>query len=56
MRPPLAWELELMEGCLRAAPGFVTRHQQDNPAGEEVTVPVASGPLRPALSWVVEDG
>jgi hypothetical protein len=56
LRPPLAWELELMEGCLRAAPNFVARHPQGDPAGEEMTVPVASGPLRLALSWVAEDG
>jgi hypothetical protein len=56
LRPPLAWELELLEGCLRAVPEFVTRHHQDDPAREELTVPVASGPLPLVLSWVVEDG
>ena len=30
MRPPLAWELELMEGCLRAIPAFVARHRPDD--------------------------
>jgi tetratricopeptide (TPR) repeat protein len=55
LRPPLAWELELMEGCLRAVPGFVARHPQDDPAREEMTVPVASGELKLALSWVVEE-
>jgi tetratricopeptide (TPR) repeat protein len=54
-RPPLAWELELMEGCLRAVPEFVTRYKQDDPANEEMTVPVASGELRLVLSWVVDD-
>jgi tetratricopeptide (TPR) repeat protein len=54
MRPPLAWELELLEGCLRAIPDFVSRHKQDDPAREEMTVPLASGPLHLALSWVVE--
>jgi hypothetical protein len=49
------WDLELMEGCLRAVSDFVVRHQQDDPAKEEVTVPVASGELRLVLSWVVED-
>jgi hypothetical protein len=53
LRPPLAWELELMEGCLRAVP-FMARHRQDDPATEEMTVPVASGELKLALSWVVE--
>jgi tetratricopeptide (TPR) repeat protein len=56
LRPPLAWELELMEGCLRAAPEFLNRHRQGDPAREEMTVPVASGELKLALSWVVEEG
>ena len=55
LRPPLAWELELLEGCLRAVPEFVIRRRQDDPAGEEMTVPVASGQLKLVLSWVVED-
>ena len=55
LRPPLAWELELMEGCLRAVPGFVARHRQGDPAREEIAVPVASGQLKLALSWAVED-
>jgi hypothetical protein len=55
LRPPLAWELELMEGCLRAVPEFVNRHQQGDPAREEMTVPVASGPLKLVLSRVAED-
>lgn len=55
MRPPLAWELELMEGCLRAVPDFVSRRRQDDPAKEEVAMPVASGELTLGLSWVVEN-
>jgi tetratricopeptide (TPR) repeat protein len=54
MRPPRAWELELMEGCLRAIPDFVNRRKQDDPAREETTVQLASGEVRLALSWVVE--
>lgn len=54
-RPPLAWELELMEGCLRAVPEFVARRKQDDPAKEEIIVHVASGELKLVLSWVVED-
>jgi hypothetical protein len=54
LRPPLAWQLELMEGCLRAIPEFVTRHTPDETVRELMTVPVASGPLKLALSWVVE--
>lgn len=52
LRPPLSWELELMTGCLRAVPEFVNRRQQDGPAKEEITVPVASGSLRLVLAWV----
>lgn len=55
LRPPLAWELELMEACLRAVPEFVARVKQDEPAKEEITVVMASGPLTLVLSWVVED-
>jgi hypothetical protein len=55
LRPPLAWELELIEGCLRAVPEFVSRRKQDDPAREEMTVPVASGSLKLVLSWVVDD-
>src|SRR6516165_1463754 len=32
IRPPLAWELELSEACLRAIPDFVERRKQDDPA------------------------
>jgi tetratricopeptide (TPR) repeat protein len=55
MRPPLVWELELMEGCMRAVPDFVRRRQQDDPARESFTVPTAGGPLNLVLSWVVEE-
>ncbi|MCI0701641.1 MAG: hypothetical protein L0241_11215 [Planctomycetia bacterium] len=54
MRSPLAWELELMEGCLRAVPEFVQRRSQDDLTREEFTVPTAGGALKLTLSWVVE--
>jgi hypothetical protein len=54
LRPPLAWELELLEGCLRAIPDFMNRHTQDDLAREEITMPMASGQLKLLLSWVVE--
>jgi hypothetical protein len=54
-RPPLAWELELLEGCLRAVPEFVRRRLQDDLGTEEMTVAVASGELNLVLSWVQED-
>ncbi len=51
MRPPLAWELELAEGCLRAIPAFAARHAADDPSKHTMTVPVASGELKLTLSW-----
>jgi hypothetical protein len=55
LRRPLAWELELVEGCLRAIPEFVNRHSQDEGIREEIVVPAAGSQLKLALSWV-EDG
>jgi hypothetical protein len=55
MRPPLPWELELMEGCLRAVPRFVALRRQDDPARETITVPVAAGELTLTLSWLIEE-
>jgi hypothetical protein len=52
MRPPLAWELELMEGCLRAIPAFAARHRPEDLSRHKMTVPVASGDLSVMLSWV----
>jgi tetratricopeptide (TPR) repeat protein len=52
IRPPLAWELELMEGCLRAVPAFVARHRPDDLSTRRMTVPVAPGDLGLILSWV----
>ena len=52
MRPPLAWELELMEGCLRAIPAFIARHRPDDLSKHKMTVPVALGTLTLILSWV----
>lgn len=49
IRPPLAWELELLEGCLRAIPKFLTR---DVPAPVRMTVPVTSGELILQLQWL----
>jgi tetratricopeptide (TPR) repeat protein len=52
MRPPLAWELQLMEACLRALPAFVERHSPEDLAPHPSTVPTASGELTLTLSWV----
>lgn len=49
VRPPLAWELEILEGCLRAIPPFVVRAER-TPA--RMTVPVSTGELTLELTWV----
>jgi hypothetical protein len=54
LRPPLAWELELLEGCLRAVPAFVARHRPEDMSRHTMTVPAASGELSLVLSWVEE--
>jgi tetratricopeptide (TPR) repeat protein len=53
MRPPLAWELKLMEACLHAIPGFVQRRPQDDPTPENVTVRAAGEEVPLVLAWVV---
>lgn len=52
MRPPLGWEVELMEACLRAIPDFVDQHPLDDLSSHEVSVPTASGDRHLVLSWV----
>lgn len=54
LRPPLAWELELVDASLRAVPGFVERHAQDDAAVETITVRVPAGPLALKLSLVAD--
>jgi hypothetical protein len=51
LRPPLSWEMLLMEGCLRAIPAFVSRHRADDRTVHKMTVPVSSGDLKLVLSW-----
>jgi tetratricopeptide (TPR) repeat protein len=51
MRPPEAWELELMEAALRALPGFVRANAK---GPQTVTVPTAGGPRTLTLSWTEE--
>jgi hypothetical protein len=54
LRRPRSGELLLLEGCLRAVPGFVER-QGDNVHGtEDVSIAVTSGTMQMTLSWVVE--
>lgn len=53
MRPPLAWELQLLEGCLRSLPEFV-RKKTRRLAPLTMTVPTAAGELSLTLSWADE--
>jgi hypothetical protein len=48
VRSPLAWELELLEGCLRTIPEFLAEKN----TSESKAVAVASGALALRLSWV----
>jgi hypothetical protein len=50
VRPPLAWELELLEGCLRVIPDFIAEEVWESVR----IVPVASGELTLQLSWMSE--
>jgi hypothetical protein len=50
--PPKAWELTLMEACLRALPGFIQRRRPHDPTPEEVVVPTGSGEATLSLRWV----
>jgi hypothetical protein len=52
MRPPLAWELRLLEATLRALPQFIDRHARADKSQEVFEVPTASGSLALKLSWV----
>ena len=47
-RPPLSWELTLLEGCLRAIPDFLN-HKGDEP--RSVTVRAAGDELPLTFSW-----
>jgi hypothetical protein len=51
MRPPLAWELELIEGCLRAIPQFL----QVGAANAQIKVPASRGTLTLQITQIAED-
>lgn len=53
IRPPLAWELQLAEACLRAVPGFLTRQAT---GAAKMIVPTASGQRDLELSWLDSRG
>jgi hypothetical protein len=48
IRPPLAWELELLEGCLRTIPEFLSKKQTSGSKSQEMS----SGTLTMRLSWI----
>jgi hypothetical protein len=50
MRPPLAWELDLLEGCMRALPEFV-RKKTRRTEPMTLAVPLTSGDLPLELAW-----
>ncbi len=54
MRPPLAWELTLLEGCLRAVPEFV-RKKTRRLGPLTLDVPTGSGDVPMVLSWAAEE-
>jgi tetratricopeptide (TPR) repeat protein len=49
VRPPLNWELELAEACLRAIPAFLNRQATTGEA--RMAVPTAAGELDLTLCW-----
>lgn len=53
MRPPLSWELQLLEATLRAVPEFIASHDRGRADAWSLTVPTAKGPLTLDLSWIV---
>ncbi len=48
--PPLAWELELLDGCLRAIPAFLANES----AGALQIVRTETGKLTMRLKWLDE--
>jgi hypothetical protein len=55
LRPPLSWELVLLEACLRAVPAFLARYKPGQTVESRMTLPVATGELDLVLSWVEEE-
>jgi tetratricopeptide (TPR) repeat protein len=54
MRPPLSWEIDLMDACLRVLPDFVARRPPDDTTRELVPVKGAALPMELGLSWIEE--
>jgi hypothetical protein len=55
VRPPLSWELELLEASMRALPVFLAEHKRDDPTPYRTTVAVASGKTDLVLSWTDQE-
>jgi tetratricopeptide (TPR) repeat protein len=49
VRPPLAWEMQLLEASLRAVPKYILREE---PTPARMNLPVATGELQLELSWL----
>jgi hypothetical protein len=54
VRRPRASELLLLEGCLRAVPGFIERHLDDAHGTQDVSIAMGTGTLAMTLWWIVE--
>jgi hypothetical protein len=54
-RPPVPWEVELLNLCLQAIPAFVAKRGQHDAGKEELSVESIAGLVKLTLSWVVED-
>jgi tetratricopeptide (TPR) repeat protein len=52
VRPPLSWELVLLEGCLQVIPEFVSKRKLGDMTKQQMTVAVGTGKLDLVLSWV----
>jgi len=53
MRPPLAWELQLLDGCLRSIPEFA-RKKTRRLEPLSITVPTTGGELALVLGWAMD--
>ena len=54
-RPPVAWELELLEACLWVIPDFLKRAEDRKPDVYEYAFKGMNGKMTLDLSWVPKD-
>ena len=52
MRPPLSWELRLLEACLRLIPKFILSHDRDDASTVTSLTETGLGDLKLSLSWI----